>query len=149
MDKQRLQIIITSSLVIVFIFAWVNAAKVMQRRSKPKPKLQPRSFHNAGVDSILSKPKEKYLPSADNSKEDQGLKWLCCPFSGKIYSGRGQIDNLRLNGILWDEDDSRVIINKKILRQRDKIGTYTIINIEKNKVTLSDGLKDFELKMGR
>ena len=54
---------------------------------------------------------------------------------------------LNLNGIVWQKDRHRVIINNTILAVGEKIGENTIIDIRKNGVILSNGVKEFELKL--
>jgi len=52
-----------------------------------------------------------------------------------------------LEGIIWDEKFPLVLINGKTLKIGDKLGAETVVDIQKNKVILSDGITNRELKI--
>ncbi len=144
MDKQKRQLIITSFLVLVLIFAWAKAFQVMKKKSQAKNSqaaISPVNYQQA----VYSQPDTE----TQESQEGQDLKWLRCPFSGKVYAGPAKVMDLELNGLLWDEQDPKAVINSKVFSRQEQVGQYTIIEIEKDRVVLSDGFKEFELKMSR
>ena len=59
-----------------------------------------------------------------------------------------RLHRFTLNGIVWDKASPRAIINNNIVRIGDKIEDATVVDIEKEKVILNDGIKDFDLKLG-
>ncbi len=146
-DKQKKQIIIIGILLIPFLLFWLKAFKTIKKRRGFQPKIKVSQLSPERLKSALSQVQEIQL---DDDQKDESLKWVRCPFSGKIYSSQSRsIVDLQLNGILWDETDPKAIINGKIRGRGEAIGKYTVIDIEKNKVSLSDGLETFELKIGR
>lgn len=140
MDKKRIEIIITSTLVVVFILAMGNTIKVVRQRAKAKP-------------PAVTKALPSSLPSQESTPikkaEKESLKWGRCPFSGKVYSAQGQAVDLKLSGILWDEKNPQAIINEKVVKQGDLVGNCLVIKINNDCVILSDGEKELELRLGR
>jgi len=57
------------------------------------------------------------------------------------------VSGLTLSAIIWDKDNPIAIINEKISKIGDKIGTNKIVEIKQDRVILNDGTKDFELKL--
>ena len=147
--KQRTQIIITTGLIVVFVIAWANAFKAMRAQSKNKSPAQS-TVPSAGVlethiDEIQNQaPVVAQKKAADTDNYDT-LEWKRCPFSGVILSDEASMADLRLNGIIWDEERPQVLINNEPYVTGEHVGRYTIVGIFKNKVVLSDGEKEFEL----
>ncbi|MFH1354972.1 MAG: hypothetical protein ABIH19_02355 [Candidatus Omnitrophota bacterium] len=142
MDKKRIEIIITSALVLVFVLVWARTIKVMKKRKTPKPKLA----------SSLIVPQSASLaqPTASGVQDitpEEVLSWGKCPFSGKVYSSVEKTSGVELSGIIWDEETPMAVINDKILLVGESIGQNTVLSIEKEKVTLSDGSKNTELRL--
>jgi len=48
---------------------------------------------------------------------------------------------------MWSEKNPGAMINDTIVKNGDRIGDNTVIEIRQDKVILSDGTKDFELKL--
>jgi hypothetical protein len=150
MDKQKKQIIIISILLVPFILLWAKAFRVIKKKGGAKPKPQAVDLSARNLKSILTQPaKTEPLAEVHDDQKDEELRWLRCPFSGKAYSRGTGVEDLELNGILWDQEDPKAIINTKIVSLEDTIGKYTILGIEKDKVILTNGLQEFELKIGR
>ena len=59
-----------------------------------------------------------------------------------------EFTGLSLNGIVWDEENPKAIINGAIIGIGDKLGVNTIVDIKKDRVILNDGAADFELILG-
>ena len=68
--------------------------------------------------------------------------------SGVIMMPR-EIDfiGLSLKGIIYSDKGAVAIINDEVLRDGDSIGDYTIVQIEKKRVTLKKGNEGFILKL--
>lgn len=150
MDKKRLEIILTTVLVIIFIFAWVRVTKVIKKKAIPKPTAATEvTFKKNTEVSSLAQPET--VASASGEATDKSpcddIGWVRCCFSGKFYTSQDGVSSLDLSGILWDEVEPQVVINQEIFKREDKIGNYVIIDIERNKVILSDGEKNLELRL--
>lgn len=52
-----------------------------------------------------------------------------------------------LTGIFLDEKSPKALIGNVVVGIGDNVGGNTVIKIEKDRVILSDGSKDFELKL--
>ncbi|HIE35804.1 MAG TPA: hypothetical protein EYP89_01010 [Candidatus Omnitrophica bacterium] len=68
--------------------------------------------------------------------------------SGQILIPRKiEAKNLVLNGIIYSPQNSIVVINGEILKEKDKVGEYTIFKIEEKKVILKKKDKKIILKL--
>lgn len=142
MDKKRIEIIITAILVVVLIFAWSYSFKFLEKR----PESSKTNIVAAPGTLNISSPSQ--LPVKEMDKiDEEGQGWVRDPFSGKIYFAKEGDVNLVLTGIIWDVKNPQVLINNRILRKGRRIEKYEIVDIQKNKVILSDGLKQIELKL--
>ena len=54
---------------------------------------------------------------------------------------------LTLNGIIWNPQNPKALINNAVLSKGNKIGINTIVDIKRNSVILNDGTKNFEIKL--
>lgn len=136
MDKKRIEIIITSLLVLVLFFAWGNTIKKFKQRGGKKPVLPVASLE-------VAPPPATIYPES----QERGLEWGRDPFSGNVYfSSQGGVD-LKLTGILWDLQNPQALINDRICEKGDKIDGFQIIEIQENKVILTDQARQIELKL--
>ena len=148
MDKQKKQLIITAGLILVMVVVWANTFKTISNRKKIK-KAAPVVSVPAVVsvtDKAPSAPIKKPVIIQRVENEDD-ITWGRCPFSGKIFYGEAKALDLKLTGILWDEDNPQAIINDEIREKGDKVGKFKIIEILPEKVIVSDGTEKFELKI--
>jgi hypothetical protein len=68
--------------------------------------------------------------------------------SGQILISRKiEAKNLVLNGIIYSPQKSIVVINGEILKEKDKVGDYTIFKIEEKRVILKKKDKEIILKL--
>lgn len=140
MGKKQRNIIITAVLIIVFIFALLNALKSI--KGKPA-KLKPVSKQG-----VLT-PEEVRAKEKENLKTTEVLVWVRDPFSGKIYRDRAAGENiLKLDGIMWDEKQPLAIISGHIVKAGDQIDENTVVAIKKDRVILNDGSSNIELLLG-
>jgi hypothetical protein len=142
MDKKRLEIIITIALILILIFAWANSLKVLKKKSSPPAALGPASLPiETGV-----------YPGQEKEKSPQrNLVWARCPFSGKIYTEKeaAGIAGLKLDGILWDKQKPIAIIAGQVVEIGGKVEGNIVVDIKEDRVILSNGSNNFELKLGR
>lgn len=144
MDKQRQQLIIVGILIIIFIFAWSNAFKSMKKKSRPVSN-QPAVA--AAVETVKLPALEPLEATPREGVQEDNSEWGRCIFSGKSYSPVGEEINLKLSGILWDEKSPTTIIDGEVYKKGDKVGPFTIVDIQKDKVVLSDGSRNFDLNL--
>ncbi|MFH1504664.1 MAG: hypothetical protein ABIH08_04695 [Candidatus Omnitrophota bacterium] len=81
-----------------------------------------------------------FLPLDKYGRED--------PFN-PVFNEKAIVSSTGLSGIIWDEQNPKAIINGEIIGIGEEIGSNKIIKIEQNKVILSDGSSEFELKLAR
>jgi hypothetical protein len=80
-----------------------------------------------------------------NAARSTYSSWSRNPFTigASIKVGTGNA----LEGIIWDEKLPLALINGKTVKIGDRVGSDIVIDIQKNKVILSDGIRDRELKL--
>ena len=62
-------------------------------------------------------------------------------------AGSGTSSAMVLNGIFAKGNVYKAMIGDSIVMKGDKIGSNKVVDVQKNKVILNDGTKDFELKL--
>lgn len=146
MNKKKIELIVTSLLLIVFVVSVIGSVKKIKCR-QAYAKLQAVS---SGVILELPSAATAVPPeTGDKQLEFKDLEWGRDPFSDKIYlSKKAEID-LRITGILWDKHKPAAIINNRIAGIGDVIGKYTVMRIYKEKVILNDGSKNIEITIGK
>lgn len=138
MHKKLAQKIILSVLAVIFI---ILLFKFFNLKAK-----KPAAAKTASA-AAVPQPGQRPQPAA---RED--ANWGRCPFSGRIYappSGSPKNIDLKLTGILWEENKASALINNGIFKEGDAIGSYILVKIKKNSVIVSDGNKEIELKLGQ
>lgn len=69
--------------------------------------------------------------------------------SGQILIPKeATISDFILQGVIFSEGGSRVVINNEILKEGNNIRGYTVLQIGKKEVILEKGGKKFTLKLG-
>ena len=90
-------------------------------------------------------PAKRVLPSARGTQRTIYPSWGRSPF---ILPPVEKPLELKLNGVVWDKESPRAIINNNIVGIGDKVGTNTVIDIKQDRVILNNGTSDFELRLG-
>lgn len=140
MNKQQKQIIITAVLVVVLAIVWINTFNVIKKRKT-------KGFSASATAIVESDTAAPKIEQPIYPKE-ASLVWSRCPFSGKFYSGnQGVASDLGLAGILWDKEKPQAIINNEVVSKGGSVGGYSVLEIKKDRVVLSDGSNVFELKL--
>ncbi|MBU1112431.1 MAG: general secretion pathway protein GspB [Candidatus Omnitrophica bacterium] len=160
MDKKnKLKLAITVGLTIILILALANAqktvSKIKARREKtlhssvltrteganiPYDVLYPSSEQNQPTEGLYRKLEE----------ETKGFELTRDPFNQhemivKDISNSGS----SLQGIIWSKDSPKAVINGKIVGLGDRVGDNVVIEILSDRVVLSDGTVNFQLRLGK
>jgi hypothetical protein len=136
MENKKLLILIILGIAAIFslIYGIITPSKAERKISQKSDTLISETKDLAGEDIFTNR----------RAKRSTYTSWGRNPFS--LDTGRATtMRDLILNGVLWDENEPAVIINDEILGIGDKIGLYTIVDIQKDKVILNDGTKNCEL----
>lgn len=89
--------------------------------------------------------------ATQTASEEQGgrwdQEWERDPFRAEETVSGSSFENLALNGIFWDEESARAIVNGKTLRLGDSIDGYKLVEIRRNSVVLWTGEKNLQLSV--
>lgn len=144
MGKNK-KLIILAVLLVVVIFVWGRAFVFPPGKKGNRTAVgtvDSSSGNKISEDSLIQEvPKRVWAKSAYPS-------WGRDPFTLPKTPVDISVE-LKLKGIMWDKDNPLTIINGKVLKRGDKIGTNTVIDIKQDRVILSDGDREFELKLGK
>lgn len=148
MDKKRIELIVTSVLVLIFIAAWANSFKVLKQKLRAKARAPAAPAALPLSPAAVPLPQEQVQGNSAAREKDDGV-WVRDPFSGKTYSrlGDGGYVPLELSGILWDPKTPTALIDGQVVKEGDTVGTFRVIRIEKEAVILSDGTKEVDLRL--
>ena len=139
--KEIIQLQITGILCVVLLFAAMNSLKVKKRATLllTKKKISQANTTKEKNERLFSKLEE----------EAKNLELKRDPFFAQpVVSAKETSTHLSLNGIVWDEVHPTAIINNTIVRKGSVIEGNTVVDIQKDKVILSDGHRNFELDTG-
>ena len=133
--KKKLAILIVLMTGVVFV--WMPKGKKAKDVSSPALSA---SFNQA-IPTIRVVPK----------KRTEFVGWPRDPFA-KLQTEKeekkvGGVSKLKLGAIMWDDKNPSVFINGKIVGVGDKIDDKTVKQIERDRVVLTDGIKDYVLKL--
>ena len=135
--KRNNKLVILIALVTTAIIVWMPKGKKGNDTSLPALST---SFNQA-------LPMIHMLPR----KRTEFVGWSKDPFAKppieKVVKKTGNVSNLKLTAIIWDNKKASVFINNSILSVGDKITDKTVKQIEQNKVILTDGTKDYVLEL--
>ena len=160
-NKKTTQVIITGILVCILIIAVANAAKRVReaRRLRIKHKVTVlkdgrvdekrayEGFDDRGLFDQKEIATEGLYKRLEAETKDIELKRDPFFSSGIITSTAKAITDVHLSGILWDENAPLAMIDDTPVGIGDKAGAYTILEIHKDRVILTDGTKDYELRL--
>lgn len=79
------------------------------------------------------------------AKKSQFASWKRSPFMPS--STLTVSPAIVLGGIMWDKNNPKAMIGDAIVKKGDRVGSYTVIDIQKTSVILNDGIKDIELRL--
>lgn len=146
MEKKQIEIGITVTLVIVFIFALFNSIRAVGKKTKAKPAAAAVTVKNIPISQQSAGKSAKIIPLVSGQYIEEA-EWGRDPFSGRMYSSEKKASALRLIGIIWDEKEPLAMINERILKVGDMIQGKQIIRINSDSIVVDDGSKEIELKL--
>ncbi|MBI5144441.1 MAG: hypothetical protein HZA30_05180 [Candidatus Omnitrophica bacterium] len=149
MDRKKLELIVTAVSVLIFIFMLSNSLK------RKGPRVEPSAPQTPAETSIARQPEfifgvKKEMETKDII--DPKRPWGRDPFIlQEIAQGSlDDISNLKLMGITAGEKARPMaIINNEIVSAGSEIGKFKVLKISKDRVIVSDGEKDYELKISQ
>ena len=90
----------------------------------------------------------KAVSGARRAKRTDSSDWGRDPFfSSAIASTAKAITDVRLTGILWDERAPLAMIDDAPVGIGDKVNSYIIVEIHQDRVVLTDGAQNYELRL--
>ena len=139
MNKQQKLRIALPVLAVIMFFVWKPVLMGSGPKGKDKGASQPAKDNSLSV----SQSEFSMLLSAEQKQRARSAyqDWGRNPFA----LGQKQ-DTLMIEGILWDQQSPKVMINGNILGVGEKFGSVTIVDIKPNTVILKD--KDAEVELG-
>lgn len=155
--KSKIEIMITSFMVVIFILILVNSIKTIfksKRSASKDPHLSTDVFKEIIVRDVISPKDIEVIGNQDmykDIKEEEDAKlWGRDPFSmeAALSDGAISISDLKLEGILSRHGQNpHAIINGEVLEEGDKVGDATIVEISKDTVIVTDGEKNYSLHL--
>ena len=130
--NSKLAIVIV--LITVAIFVWVPKGK----------KTKDVSSTTSSVTFDQAIPVTRAVPRKRTEFVDWGRNPFALPQREKEVDS---VSHLELFAIMWDNEGAQAIINESVVREGDKITDKTVKRIEQNRVILTDGTKDYVLKL--
>ena len=136
--KEQIQIAVTGALVLILVFLlWNNS-------QKQKSKFTAES--NGQLQNFTSMENEQ--PGLTQfAKWDQEAKKITLKRDPFFPVKEEAVSGFFLNGIVWDEQKPTVMINNEIYATGDTVNGFTVLEIKKSNVVLSDGKSTLELKL--
>jgi len=155
-NKSKVQIAVTSVLIVAFIIILTNSISTILRKRYPaKPvSISPGTFkeivkRDIGTTSKMASIHEQYEYTDAMKSQENGL-WGRDPFSTQqaLKGSELAVSDLKLEGILWHHGKApSAIVNGEIVGEGDKIGVTTVVSIDKDSIIVSDGSKHYKLNL--
>ena len=136
--KELIQLGLTGVLIIIFLFFVIHAVTKKQvQQPGDKAKLAPAEIISPEKD----KQKELFLKLAEEIKNVELKRDPFAPVSKQASH------ELSLNGIVWDQENPLAIINDTIVKVGSAVDGNTIVDIQENSVTLTNGSRTLKLEL--
>jgi hypothetical protein len=153
-DKKKRDILITAILLVVFAYTFTT--NVLMRK-KGKVLIPVDTTQQTGGESQVMADQLVYVTNLrqydqlrDEQKAVWDKEWGRDPFTPQeLFSNIVKAVNLTLQGVLWDADKPKAIVNEKTLYVGDTLYGYTVVEIKPRSVILKTGEKNIELSIFR
>lgn len=136
-SKERIQLAVIGILAVILVLACVRTYMQMQAKKIKR--------YGAGAAAVEAVSADQAVPLYAALAEEAGrISAERDPF---FPVPKISASSIVLNGILWDENQPTAIINNEIVQVGQSVNGKVIVGIWKDRVILSDGDKEVELKM--
>ena len=147
MTKTKRDIIIASALVLIFIVVFTKNVLMRAKFFTPQPEGQEEMAADASVKNLVF---VTNLRSNDIILKEQEKFWdgdfKRNPFMTQAeVSETGDIKDLILKGVFWDETNPKALVNDKFLGKDDEIMGYKVREIRFKSVVFWTGEKEVEV----
>jgi len=143
MDKQKKLKIAFPALIIIMAFVW-GPIILGGGKSKDKSKKSTGSISM----SVTQQENEGGLTALSGSHKRQKAKTTYTQWGRNPFTVAQDLNDLVVEGIAWDENNPKAIINGQIITVGDKLGANTIVAIEPNSVIIKNEAEEVELRLG-
>ena len=133
-DKRFLTLIVLSIFAVISLIYGITA--------HPKGRAKKAAISQAGNLT----PIKVYVAAERRAKRSKFKSWKRNPF---VPVGVPASSNLILSGIIWNKEKPKAVIGDALVSKGDKISGNTVLDIQQDRVILTDGAKDFELKLAK
>jgi hypothetical protein len=152
--KTKIEVIITIAAVVIFIVILTNSIiSIFRKTRRPAPVIISSGTYkemlkrqSKDTKPLMHHDKEKYL----TDRPEDAIVWGRDPFSTRkaLIGEDFVISNIKLEGVLWDDGTApRAIINGQMVAEGDDIAGVSIVDIQKDPVTVTDGSKNYKLHL--
>jgi len=145
MDKQKKLKIVLPLLVVVMAFVW---GPVFTGSGSKKKEKESNVSSSTGADTGVSAQNNVNLMSLARSGTRKKAKTSYEDWGRNPFAVVQDLDDLALEGIVWDEEAPKAIINGNIVTVGDQIGSSVIVDIKQNSVTIRSETEETELRLG-
>ncbi|NQT47149.1 MAG: hypothetical protein HQ593_06740 [Candidatus Omnitrophica bacterium] len=140
--KDKIELIVTSVGVLALIFVIGNIFKAKGQTKAGRKVAAKTSSAAAGTMKGSTSPNINFQKFEDKMAVSE---WGKDPFT---YRPLAHMGDLKLGGIVWDEEAPTAIIDGEIVGVGDEIEGNIVVEIQPDKVILNDGTKIVELTLG-
>ena len=123
---------ILAVLALIAVFVWYNGLKSFSKQKTNAP--------SGDMEASSSRQEIK------QKKRSGHKEWGRDPFM-VTQTPVSSSSALALDGIVYDEKDSYVLINNQLLHIGDEVNGNRVVDIQQDTVILNDGNKNIELKL--
>jgi hypothetical protein len=140
MEKKKIIILIILAALAVLSVA--NGLRPSSRRNAVP------ASETALEDALPDRSSDRAASGERRAAKSAFASWGRNPFRKReaIHAVFGEIN---VSGIMWDEKNPRAMVNDMIVRPGNKIGSYRVVAIKKDRVILNDGTNDYEFLLQR
>lgn len=138
MNKQKIELIVTVTLAILFLMILLSTCSRVSK--KPKPVKITQEVTQRKISKDIRKPLER-------ERRSTALTWGRDPF---VLVEMGSVDkdtSLVLGGIIWHRNQPKAVINDEIYKIGDKIGDIQIVDIKKNSIVIEENNQTREITL--
>jgi len=145
MDRQKFAIIVVVIGIPIFIVMMAKNLKLNKKKPAAAPAAQISPAMEPAAQVVKAVPVQKDAKSLEMQKVRAELAWGRDPFFSDPYKA-GQASDLQLLGISYRVDGGGFAnINNEIVRARDLVKGFEVVEVLKDKVLLKKGDQSFYL----